>query len=64
MPAEPGEDGVADAGTLAEVEQRLIARALTASRGNVSEAARKLGLSREALRYRLQKHSIVPARLK
>ena len=50
--------------TLEEVEQRLIAQALAASRGNVSEAARKLGLSREALRYRLQKHAIVPVRPK
>ena len=46
--------------TLEEVEQLLISRALTASRGNVSEAARKLGISREALRYRLQKHAIAP----
>ena len=44
--------------TLEEVEQRLISRALAVSRGNVSEAARKLGISREALRYRLQKHAI------
>lgn len=50
--------------TLEEVERRLITQALTASRGNVSEAARKLGLSREALRYRLQKHAIVPGNLK
>ena len=61
--ADSGEDSVANL-TLEEVEQRLITGALAASRGNVSEAARKLGLSREALRYRLQKHSIVPARLK
>ena len=57
-----GDDGLADL-TLEEVEQRLIKQALRASRGNVSAAARKLGLSREALRYRLQKHSIAPARL-
>lgn len=71
LPGRAGEDMQADWGgnsaanlTLEEVEQRLITQALTASRGNVSEAARKLGLSREALRYRLQKHSIVPVRLK
>ena len=46
--------------TLEEVERRLITRALTASGGNVSEAARMLGISREAMRYRLQKHGIVP----
>ena len=58
-----GDDGLADL-TLEEVEQRLIKQALRASRGNVSAAARKLGLSREALRYRLQKHAIAPADLK
>ena len=46
--------------TLEQVEQLLISRALTASGGNVSEAARRLGISREALRYRLQKHAIAP----
>ena len=63
MQTDSAEDGVADL-TLDEVEQRLIRRALTARRGNVSEAARMLGLSRETLRYRLQKHAIVPARPK
>lgn len=57
------EDRLADL-TLEQVERRLITQALAASRGNVSEAARKLGLSREALRYRLQKHAIVPGNLK
>ena len=50
--------------TLGEVEQRLITQALAASRGNVSEAARRLGISREAMRYRLQKHGIAPEGLK
>lgn len=50
--------------TLHEVERRVLTQALTASRGNVSEAARRLGLSREAMRYRLQKHGIVPNGLK
>ena len=63
MQADLRENSVANL-TLGEVEQRLITQALAASRGNVSEAARKLGLSREALRYRLQKHAIVPVRLK
>ena len=58
-----GEDGLAGL-TLDEMERRLITQALRGSRGNVSGAARKLGLSREALRYRLQKHSIVPDRVK
>ena len=61
--ADSGENSVADL-TLEEVEQRLIRQALRANRGNVSGAARKLGLSRETLRYRLQKHAIAPADLK
>ena len=61
--ADSGADSGADL-TLEEVEQRLITQALTASRGNVSKAARQLGITREALRYRLQKHSIVPAKSK
>ena len=56
-------DSLADL-SLDEVERRLITQALTASRGNVSEAARRLGISREAMRYRLQKHGIVPNGLK
>ncbi|MGE0485797.1 MAG: sigma-54-dependent transcriptional regulator [Gammaproteobacteria bacterium] len=44
--------------TLEEVEKRLIVRALTASGDNVSEAARRLGLTRMAMRYRMQKHAI------
>lgn len=62
MQVDSGHDGLADL-TLEEVDQRLIKQALRASRGNVSAATRKLGLSREVLRYRLQKHSIAPARL-
>ena len=50
--------------TLEEAERRLITQALTASRGNVSEAARRLGISLEAMRYRPQKHGIVPDGLK
>ena len=60
-PSFEGVDGLAGL-SLEEVERHLIAQALEASRGNVSEAARKLGLSREALRYRLQKHAIAPER--
>lgn len=62
-PSADGEAGLAGL-TLGEVERRLIAQALEASRGNVSQAARNLGLSREALRYRLQKHAIAQERPK
>ncbi len=40
----------------AEIE--LYRQALTASRGNVSAAARSLGLSRAKLEYRLRKHGL------
>jgi DNA-binding NtrC family response regulator len=41
---------------LGRAERVLIERALAATGGNVSEAARRLGIGREALRYRLRKH--------
>jgi len=44
--------------TLEEVEKLMIQRALAASADNVSEAARRLGLTRMAMRYRMQKHGI------
>lgn len=44
--------------TLDEAEVQLIYQALEDSQGNASEAARKLGITRMALRYRVQKHNI------
>ena len=44
--------------TLAEVEGDLIKYSLKASRGNTSEAARKLGITRMKLRYRMEKYQI------
>lgn len=43
---------------LEEVERELIRQALDLTDGNVTEAARKLNIGREALRYRIQKHGI------
>lgn len=43
---------------LADVERELIERAMTRTNGNVSKAARLLGVSRDALRYRLAKHGL------
>lgn len=43
---------------LEEIERQLIERALALTGGNVAEAARKLCIGREALRYRIQKHGI------
>jgi len=46
---------------LRAVERQLIERALLLTGGNVAEAARKLGIGREALRYRIHKHGILPS---
>lgn len=41
---------------LDEVERQLIVKALEASGGNRTEAAQLLGISRDTLRYRIEKH--------
>jgi two-component system response regulator AtoC len=46
--------------TLARVEQRLIDAALARAGGNVSEAARLLGISRGSLRNRIDKRDVGP----
>lgn len=43
---------------LGDLERKLIEEALAMTGGNVTEAARKLGIGREAFRYRMQKHAI------
>ena len=43
---------------LEDAERELIAGALREAKGNASEAARKLGVTRMALRYRIEKHGI------
>ncbi len=45
---------------LRRIERQLIEKALALTGGNVAEAARKLGIGREALRYRIQKHRLSP----
>jgi len=45
-------------GTLEEQERLLILRALEASAGNQSQAARMLRIGRDALRYKLKKHNL------
>ena len=64
-PASPAPADSADALaglTLEEAERRLIVNALGETRGNVSEAARRLGVSRMALRYRIDKLGLDPRR--
>ena len=43
---------------LEEVERQLIRQALARAEGNVTRAAKLLGLSRDTLRYRLEKHHL------
>lgn len=47
-------------GSYYEVEEALIRQALKIARGNVSEAARNLKLSRDRFRYRLKRYNIDP----
>jgi len=46
--------------TLGEVERDLITDALRRTHGNVSQAARTLGVSRDTLRYRMEKYDLRP----
>lgn len=56
---DPGKDQPSDLNLIAQ-EQQLMLAALTQNRWNQSKAARKLGITRSALRYRLQKYGITP----
>ena len=44
--------------SLEAVEREHLLRALEACRWNVSQAARKLGISRDTLRYRMERHGL------
>lgn len=45
-------------GSLNELERNSIGRALDQAQGNVTKAAKLLGISRDTLRYRMEKHRI------
>jgi len=47
--------------TLDEMEARILSVALERTAGNVSAAARLLGISRQTLRYRVEKHGLAAA---
>ncbi len=44
--------------SLDQIEARVIEEAMRRSGGNVSAAARLLGISRQTLRYRIEKHGL------
>lgn len=50
--------GAPAARTLPDIERETIVRAMQRAAGNVSRAARDLGISRDTLRYRLAKHGL------
>ena len=43
---------------IVDMERRMVARALESTQGNVTRAAELLGLSRDTLRYRIEKYQI------
>ena len=56
LPSITTEDRPAAGASLGDVERDLIVAALHKAGGNVTEAARALGVSRDTLRYRIEKH--------
>ena len=56
--AAPEAGMIADTATLEEAELKLIRQALERNNGNVSRAARELGITRMALRYRIKKYDL------
>lgn len=54
--AAPPSSGEPDTRSLQERERAALAEAMDLAQGNISEAARRLGLSRAALYRRLEKH--------
>ncbi len=59
-PTAAADGPAAEGGTLDAVERQLMREALEASGWNVSDAARRLGVTREVLRYRMRKHGLAP----
>ena len=57
--ARPVDPGLPSTATLPELERRSLETALQRTKGNVSRAARDLGISRDTMRYRMAKHGPV-----
>lgn len=53
-----GESGLAEAGSVGELERRSILRAIEESGGNISRAAKMLKIGRDTLYRRMRKHGI------
>ena len=56
--AQPDDTSSAMARTLPELEREALVQALERTGGNVSRAARELGISRDTLRYRIEKYGL------
>jgi DNA-binding NtrC family response regulator len=56
-PLEPGEEEAV--GSFAEHERQLVSNALERAKGNQSQAARALGIGRDALRYKMKKYGLL-----
>jgi DNA-binding NtrC family response regulator len=52
------EEPKSDALTLADQERRIVENALREAAGNQSEAARRLGIGRDALRYKMKRYNL------
>jgi DNA-binding NtrC family response regulator len=50
--------GESQGSALDRVEREMLTKALDATGGNISRAARELGISRDTLRYRIEKHGL------
>jgi DNA-binding NtrC family response regulator len=50
---------IAEDASLAEHERQLVVSALEKAQGNQSQAARALGIGRDALRYKMKKHNLL-----
>lgn len=58
-PVRPGDEGVSQTLNLGELEKQAIVKVLKLTRGNKSEAARLLGITRRALYGRLERYDLL-----
>lgn len=60
-PASPGPGFPKEGISLEEVERNYLLQALESAGWNITQAARLLGLSRDTLRYRIEKYGLRPS---